>query len=142
MARRMGTRDKIPHRNRMASAIRTTERYQLGQQHRRHKNQNSTTKMKEMGGGQTCMPETNLDWKIEKVREDFGYRTAPHWKDSRRTFASSKVRARGDKFLPGRAANLAVGKWTGYCLDSGQDSSGMGRWTLQKLRGKEGNIIN
>ena len=83
--------------------------------------------MKEMEAGLINMPETNLDWKIEKVREEFGYRTATHWKSSRRTFASSKVRARGDQFLPGGAANLAVGKWTGYCLDSGQDPSGMGR---------------
>ena len=80
-----------------------------------------------MEAGLINMPETNLDWKIEKVREEFGYRTATHWKSSRRTFASNKVRARGDKFLPGGAANLAVGKWTGYCLDSGQDPSGMGR---------------
>ena len=34
--------------------------------------------MKEMGAGLINMPETNLDWKIEKIREEFGYRTATH----------------------------------------------------------------
>ena len=88
------------------------------------------------------MPETNLDWKIEKVREEFGYRMRTHWNNNRNTFASSKVRARGDRYLPGGVASMVVGKWTGRCLDSGQDPSGMGRWTWQKLRGKGGKIIN
>ena len=48
-------------------------------------------KMKEMGAGQINMPETNIDWKITKVREEFGYRMRTHWNVSRNTFATSKV---------------------------------------------------
>ena len=66
--------------------------------------------MKEMGAGQINMPETNLDWKIERVWEEFGYRMKSHWNNSRNTFASSKVRARGDRFLPGGVASMVVGK--------------------------------
>ena len=98
-------------------------------------------KMKEMGAGQINMPETNIDWKITKVREEFGYRMRTHWNVSRNTFATSKVGARGDKFLPGGVASMVVGKWTGRCLDAGQDPTGMGRWTWQKIRGKGEHII-
>ena len=98
-------------------------------------------KMKDLGVGLINMPETNLDWKIEKVREQYGYRIKKHWPISRSTFAASKVRAKGERFLPGGAASTVVGKWASRCLDSGQDSTGMGRWTWQRLRGKEGKII-
>ena len=30
--------------------------------------------MKELGVGSINIPETNLDWKIDKVREEYGYR--------------------------------------------------------------------
>ena len=98
-------------------------------------------KMKELGVGQINMPETNLDWKIAKVREEYGYRIKTHWGSSRSTFAASKVRAKGERFLPGGVASTVVGKWAARCLDSGQDSSGMGRWTWQRLRGKDNKII-
>ena len=84
-------------------------------------------KMKDLGVGLINMPETNLDWKIEKVREQYGYRIKKHWGSSRSTFAASRVRAKGERFLPGGAASTVVGKWVTRCLDSGQDPSRMGR---------------
>ena len=78
-----------------------------------------------MRAGQINLPETNLDWKIEKVREEFGYRMKTHWNNSRKTFVSSKVQAREDRFLPGRAGSMVVGKLTGQCLGSDQDPSGI-----------------
>ena len=39
-------------------------------------------------------------------------------------------------YLPGGAGSTVFGKWNGYCLGSGQDESGMGRWAWQKTRRK------
>ena len=46
---------------------------------------------------------------------------------SRSTFSTRKVRAKGDKFLPGGVASTVVGKWTARCLDSGKESMGLNR---------------
>ena len=85
--------------------------------------------MKEVRVGQINITETNLNWKIEKVREEYGYRIKTYWGSSRSTFATSKVRARGDRFLPGGVASTVVGRWIARCLHSGQDSTGKGRKT-------------
>ena len=36
-------------------------------------------KMKDLGVGLINMPETNLDWKIDQVREQYGYRIKNTW---------------------------------------------------------------
>ena len=34
-----------------------------------------------------------------------------------------------------------LGKWTSRCLNKGQDSTGMGRWAWQRMRGKGDKVI-
>ena len=98
-------------------------------------------RISELGAGMACMPETNLDWGQSKTHDEYKKHLFPHWKFSKTTFTSSKIGGMSSTYLPGGAGSTVFGKWNGYCLGSGQDKSGMGRWAWQKMRRKGDEII-
>ena len=87
------------------------------------------------------MPETNLDWGQSKTHDEYKKHLFPHWKFSKTTFTSSKIGGMSSTYLPGGAGSTVFGKWNGYCLGSGQDKSGMGRWAWQKMRRNGDQVI-
>ena len=98
-------------------------------------------KINELGVGMVCMPETNLDWRQTKTHEEYKNNLIQYWKYSKTTFASSTIGGMCSTYLPGGTGSTVFGKWNGYCLGSGQDESGMGRWAWHKTRRKGDEII-
>jgi len=82
-----------------------------------------------------CLQETNINWSpeiLQMVRSIFNksnYRTT-------KTAYSVSSEATEGTYQPGRTMTSILGRWTAQTTNSGQDKSGLGRWSYMELTGQ------
>ena len=82
--------------------------------------------------------ETNVDWNRLTGKNRWEERSFGWWEDLRNTHCNNILEQPKKYYQPGGCMMMTRGKCKYRILDSGYDTSKMGRWTWQLLSGKSG----
>ena len=97
--------------------------------------------MADFGAGMILLNEINCDTKQSDVRDTYKVHLDKYWVQSRTEFSSSTLKTI-NTYLPGGSLISILGHWTSRIINTGVDSTKMGRWTCCGMRGKQDNIVS
>ena len=87
--------------------------------------------------------ETNRNWKAAAFRNQLRQKVKRIWANNRIAFSSSDIgyKSQRDEFLPGGTCTMAFDNIATRTVKSGEDDSGLGRWSFITLEGQDGRKI-
>ena len=82
------------------------------------------------------LAETNVNWRLSSIREDFHHATTPAWKFYKATTSTCKAKT-SNRAQPGGTAQITNGAFLTKIHAVGADNT-YGRWSYQIYRGRKG----
>ena len=87
--------------------------------------------------------ETNRNWKASFFRNQLRQKVKRLWTNNRIAFSSSDIglKSQKEEFLPGGTCTMAFDNIATRTTKTGEDDSGLGRWSFITLEGQDGRKI-
>jgi len=82
-----------------------------------------------------CLQETNINWSLEILQMARSILNKSNYRTAQTTYSVSSEATEG-MYQPGGTMTSILGRWTAQTTNSGQDKSGLGRWSYMELTGQ------
>jgi len=82
-----------------------------------------------------CLQETNINWSPEILQTARSIFNKSNYRTAKTTYSVSSEATDGT-YQPGGTMTSVLGRWTARTTNSGQDKSGLGRWSYVELTGR------